>query len=45
MSIFDDPSGRMVCKLVRCRVRRLRDRHGDQGWHAAVGPVGDRSDE
>jgi len=21
------------------RVRRLRDRHGDQGWHAGVGPV------
>jgi hypothetical protein len=27
------------------RVRRLRDRHGDQGWHAGVGPVGDRSDD
>jgi hypothetical protein len=26
-----------------CRVRQLRDRHGDQGWHAGVGPVGDRS--
>jgi hypothetical protein len=45
MNVYDDLSGRMVCKLLRCRVRRLRDRHGDQGWHAVVGPVGDRSDD
>src|SRR5215510_7535062 len=45
MNIYDAPHGRTVCKLVRCRVRRLRDRHGDQGWHAGVGPVGDRSDD
>jgi hypothetical protein len=44
MEVYDDSCGRTVCKLVRCRVRRLRDRHGNQGWHAAVGPVGDRSD-
>jgi two-component system, cell cycle response regulator DivK len=43
VSVFDLRSRRMVCKLARRRVRRLRDRHGDQGWHAADGPVGDRS--
>jgi hypothetical protein len=45
MSVYDDRCGRAVCKLVRYRVRRLRDRHGDQGWHAAVGPVGEWSDD
>jgi len=45
MNVYEDLAGRTVCKLVRCRVRRLCDRHGDQGWHAGVGPVGDRSDD